>query len=151
MHATRTLAALSLGILTLRAQAAEIPQYVKGPISGLVEICHDEKQKAPKPDAYVSSSDLDGDGLPDHIVDLGKGCQANRDLFCKAEGCTINIYMSSLTGLGGSFKAKTFRISRSGAKPALIVTRGGVACGLAETETCTVTYVFNGEELVPVP
>ena len=53
----------------------------------------------------------------------------------------------SLTGPGSSFKAKTFRIGRSGAKPALIVTRGGVA----ETETCTVTYVFNGEELVPVP
>src|SRR4051812_25940245 len=145
-----TLTALLL-CLTLPANAAELPRYVAGPVSGFVYNCQEEKQKAPRPEAYVTAGDLDGDGQPDHVIDSGKGCKANRDLYCNAEGCTIDIYLSSLSGLGGSFKARTFRIGKSGAKPALITTRGGVACGLAEAETCTTTYIFNGEELAPVP
>ena len=139
------------GMMPAPGRAAEIPRYVLGPVSGYVYGCEEAHQKAPRPQDYVSSTDLDGDGQQDFVIDSGKGCAANRDLYCNAEGCTINIYVSSLSGLAGSFKAKSFRFARHGGKPALVVTRGGEACGAAAGQTCTATYVFDGEEMVAVP
>lgn len=99
-------------VVTASLGAPDIPQYVRGPLSGFTHNCQEEKQKAPKPEAYLTSGDLDGDGLPDHIIDSGKGCAANRALYCNDEGCTIDIYASKISGLAGSFKGvRRWRIS----------------------------------------
>lgn len=77
--------------LTGAHAADDMPQYVKGPVSGFVYDCQEAKQKPPRPEEYVTRGDLDGDGKPDHVIDSGRGCQSNRDLYCNAEGCTITI------------------------------------------------------------
>lgn len=128
--------------------ADDIPQYVKGPVSGFVYDCQEARQKAPRPEAYVTSGDLDGDGKPDHVIDSGKGCQSNRDLYCTADGCTITIYLSSTYGFAGSHKVKSFKIGRHGDKPALLVEQTGGDCGTAGG-ACARALVFNGEAFVP--
>ena len=85
----RTALALTVVALATTARAAELPQYVKGPVSGLVYDCQQARQKAPKPETYVTAGDLDGDDQPDHVVDVQQGCQANRDLYCNAEACPL--------------------------------------------------------------
>lgn len=132
-------------------KAAELPQYVKGPVSGFVFDCQEAKQRITSASSFVSSGDLDGDGKPDHVIDSGKGCQANRDLYCNAEGCTINVYLSSTSGLALSIKAKTVAFSRTAGRPALTVTKGGAACERHPDKTCTVTYVNTDGEMKPVP
>ena len=133
------------------ALAEDIPQYVKGPISGFIFDCQENKQTPPKEQAYVTRGDFDGDGKPDYIIDSGKGCASNRALYCNAEGCTIDVYVSSLEGLAGSFKAQSFKVSKAGNADALILSKRGADCGPAKDAVCSETRVFNGEELAPVP
>ena len=149
--AMRTALALTVMALATTARAAELPQYVKGPVSGLVYDCRQARQKAPKPETYVTAGDLDGDGQPDHVVDVQKGCQANRDLYCNAEGCTIDVYLSSQSGQAGSFRAKSFRIDTSSSKPALVVAARGKDCPASQAEGCSVAYVFDGKAFVVRP
>ena len=139
--------AISTSMSAKRCAAAELPQYVKGPISGLIHDCRQAGQKLPKPEAYVSIGDLDGDGKPDHIVDTAKGCTANTDLYCNAEGCVVDVYLSSTGAEGGSFRARTVRIAKHGSKPALVIVKGGDTCG---TNGCTVELVYDGKAFVEV-
>jgi hypothetical protein len=127
-------------------QAAELPQWVKGPVSGLVFDCQEAKQKAPKPEAYVTIGDLDGDGQPDYVVEIAKGCQANRDLYCNDEGCLIDLYVSSQFGQMGSVKVKSFKFGRLAGKPVLFITKGGAACAKEPGAMCTETLVYTGEK-----
>ena len=144
---------VTLGVIALApsALAENIPQYVKGPISGFIFDCQENKQAPPKEEAYVTRADFDGDGKPDYIIDSGKGCASNRALYCNAEGCTIDVYVSSLEGLAGSFKAQSFKVSKAGNADALILSKRGADCGPAKDAVCSETRVFNGEELAPVP
>lgn len=148
--ATRVSLAVALALSTSACGSKDIPQYVKGPVSGYVYDCEQEKQKAPAITDYVTAADFDGDGLPDHLVDSGKGCAANRLLYCGDEGCTVNVYLSTASGLGGYFKARAWRVGEHGGKPAVFVTSGGAACGKPATSECSTTYVFNGRQLAPV-
>ena len=141
--------------LALPAHAADIPQYVKGPISGLIYDCEKSKQTPPQEEAYVSRADFDGDGKPDYVVDTGKGCAANRALFCSAEGCTLDVYLSLQEGLGGKFKAVDFAIGKTGKGDALVLdpTKGTGACTLPKPPDaegpCGLYHSFDGEQLVP--
>ena len=136
---------LSAAICTSNAHAEDIPQYVKGPISGLIYVCQENKLTPPKETDYVTSADFDGDGKPDYIIGTGKGCAANRALYCNAEGCTIDVYVSSLEGLGGSFRATSVAIGMSGKGTALVLSQRGEACGGAKDSVCTTSQVFDGK------
>jgi hypothetical protein len=54
MNASATILTALLLCLALPAKAAELPRYVAGPVSGFVYNCQEEKQKAPRPEAYVT-------------------------------------------------------------------------------------------------
>lgn len=129
------------------ALAADPPRYVAGPASGYQYDCQQAKQPVPKLATLVTEiPDLDGDGLPEHVIDSGKGCAANRLLYCNdAEGCTISVWLSSWSGIAERFKARSW----TAAKGAMTVTTGGEACGGAAE--CTLTYRWTGERLLPVP
>lgn len=146
-----TAAVIAALMLATSAQAAELPQWVKGPVSGLVFGCEEAKQKAPKPDAYVTIGDLDGDGQPDYVVEIAKGCQANRDLYCSDEGCLIDLYVSSQYGQMGSVKVKSFKFGKHNGKSALIITKSGKACAKESGGVCTETLVYTGEKFVKAP
>ena len=140
---------LSAAICTSNAHAEDIPQYVKGPISGLIYDCQVYKLTPPKETDYVTSADFDGDGKPDYIIGTGKGCAANRALYCNAEGCTIDVYVSSLEGLGGSYKAHRFTVgyTKDNEKRMLLsIAISGAACGGAAR--CSQTLAFEGDEFI---
>ena len=144
-------ATLVVSLLGSAALAAELPQYVKGPVSGHVYDCQQAKQKAPKPEAYVTVGDLDGDGKPDYVVEIAKGCQSNRDLYCNDEGCLIDVFLSSQELQMGSMKVKSFKIGKHASKPALIVTKGGKACAALPGGVCTETLVYDGKGFAKAP
>ena len=127
------------------------PQYVKGPLSGYVYDCEQAGQSAPKAASYLSSHDLDGDGLPDFIIDASKGCASNKDLYCSQEGCLISIYVSSKSGNYGSFRVKGFEFVKVAGKPAIELAIGGPACASAPQGLCRETRTFTGEEFALVP
>jgi hypothetical protein len=101
------------------AMAGELPRPVALSVAGLALDCQLAKQPPPAAGAYVLSMDLDGDGMPDHIIDMGKGCPANRALYCNAEGCSADVYLSSTGGLAGSLKAQALAVAEHDGKPAL--------------------------------
>ena len=136
---------LGVVVCASSAVAEDIPQYVMGPISGLIYDCQENKQTPPRQADYVTSADFDGDGKPDYIIDTGKGCASNRALYCNAEGCTIDVYVSTLEGLGGSFRATSVAIGMSGEGTALVLSQRGEACGGAKDSVCTTSQVFDGK------
>jgi hypothetical protein len=84
------------------------------------------------------------------VIDTAKGCKANRDLYCNAEGCSIDIFLSSISGAAGSFKVKSFRFASHAGKPALSITRAG-NCDGPQQPPCTVILRFDGTEFVSAP
>ena len=131
--------------------AADLPAFVAGPLSGLIFDCRQAGQNAPKPEAYVTRADFDGDGKPDFAVDAGKGCKANRDLYCNAEGCTIDVYLSSSAAAEGAFRAQSLRVVERGGRKALSVTTSGAGCAGSPAGTCTITRIFDGKNFIVVP
>ncbi len=146
----RALAALIL-LLATPALAAAPPQYVAGPASGYQFDCRQEKQPVPSIATLVTEiPDLDGDGLPEHVVDSAKGCAAVRALYCnEAEGCTIQIYLSSWSGIAERYKARSWKLDRATRPATLSITTGGAPCGGAAT--CTLPLHWTGERLLPRP
>lgn len=146
----RVLAALLL-LLAQPAWAADPPRYVAGPASGYQHDCRQERQPVPSIAALVTEiPDLDGDGLPEHVVDAARGCAAVRALYCnEAEGCTIQVYLSRWSGIAERYKVRQWRADRTTRPATLSITTGGPACGGATS--CTLSLRWTGERLLPAP
>ncbi|MFN8996520.1 MAG: hypothetical protein ACK5X3_23045, partial [Pseudomonadota bacterium] len=69
------------------------PPELKGPISGVGYDCKTAGESEPRPEDYVSAVDLDGDAGKDFIIDYGKTCAAERALYCRDEGCSVDVYV----------------------------------------------------------
>lgn len=141
---------LALGLLGAMAAsgacAQSLPQYVKGPLSGFAYECQQEKQPFDA-HSFVTAFDLDGDGKPDHVFDIAKGCLASRLLYCnETEGCLIDVFLSGEELKMAGLKVRAFRPGRSDGRPALILTLTGSACGAA-TSPCEKAMVWNGQAL----
>lgn len=145
----RGLAALLL-LFATPALAAGPPQYVAGPASGYQYDCQQARQPVPSIATLVTEiPDLDGDGLPDHVVESAKGCTAVRALYCnEAEGCTLQIYPSSWSGIAERYKVRQWKPDRATHPATLSITTGGPECRGAPT--CTLTLRWTGERLLPV-
>lgn len=123
---------------------AEPPRYVAGPASGLQLECREAGQTVPALSALVREvADLDGDGKPDHLLDVSPGCPALIDLYCTPAGCKLDVYLSSQSGYAGGWKARRWSVDR-GARPARLVLIGGEDCAADE---CSRTIGWTGEAL----
>lgn len=144
----RHLAGLLL-LLAAPAWAADPPRYVAGPASGYQYDCQQAKQPVPRLSTLVTEiPDLDGDGLPEHVIDAAKGCEAVRALYCNAtEGCTVQIYLSRWSGIAERHKATAWRVERSAGRATLHITTGGAECG--GPSPCTLPLRWTGERLLP--
>ena len=127
------------------AAAQSLPQYVKGPLSGFAYECAEEKQ-AFNPRSFVTAIDLDGDGKPDHIFDIARGCPASKLLYCTDDGCLIDVFISSTELKEAGHKVMTFRIGRRAGMAALILSMRGEACG-GSGRTCEKTLFWTGQGL----
>ena len=130
----------------------ELPPELKGPVSGVQYDCKQAGEYEPAAAAVVTKADLDGDGKDDYVLDYGKSCKAQRELYCNKEGCSFDIYASS-TGLmlGGSFKGIAWRAERVDSKTQLIVTRPGENCGKTWKDLCETSYQWSGDAFEPLP
>ncbi len=144
----RHLAALLL-LLAPPAHAADPPRYVAGPASGYQYDCQQAKQPVPRLSTLVTEiPDLDGDGLPEHVIDAARGCEAVRALYCNAtEGCTVQIYLSRWSGIAERYKATAWRIERAAGRATFHITTGGAECG--GPSPCTLPLRWTGERLLP--
>jgi hypothetical protein len=92
----------------------------------------------------VLTADLDGDGVADQVIDAGRGCAANRLLYCGADGCAVDVYLSSRAGIGGSYRARRVRVAAG--RLELVI--DGPACGRPAGADCTEIRGWNGTGLV---
>ena len=130
--------------LLCAACTPEPPRYVAGPASGFQHECRQAGQSVPALAALVHEvADLDGDGKPDHLLDAAPGCAALRDLYCTPAGCKLDVYLSSMSGYAGGWKARRWSIERA-TRPARLVLVGGEDCAAAE---CSRTVAWSGGEL----
>lgn len=143
----RAVAALVLGLLAQQSRAQGVPQYVKGPLSGFEYECAEQKQRFDAK-AFVSTLDLDGDGKPDHVFDIAKGCAASKLLYCnQAEGCLIDVFLSSQELKMAGIKVRAFRPGKVDGKTALLLSLSGPECGKSAS-LCERALVWNGTDLV---
>ena len=142
----KTSALFALALLCACAPITPLPQYVAGPFSGYVYDCESEKQVPPKAEAFVTQLDLDGDGKPDHLFDISKGCEANRLLYCNADGCNVKLFLSTQELDVGSEKATGFRIEKRKGGDLVFLSLKGAACGAAAT--CEKQWVWTGSTMV---
>ncbi len=138
-------------VLLVGPRHASLPRYVAGPASGLVHECQQAGQGEPRPDALVATlPDFDGDGLADHAIDTGRGCEAVRLLYCNDVGCSVDFYASSQSGIVGGWKARRVDVDRTGHPAIIKLGTAGSGCGLPTGEACTLTLHWNGAELEPL-
>ncbi len=138
-------------LLAAPAQAAEIPRYVAGPASGLQHECREAKQPVPKLETLVTEiPNIDGDGKPDHVKDAAKGCAAVRLLYCNDSGCSLDVYLSRLSGYGGGWKARGYRLDRVTRPAQLSIISSGAECGLPAGQECTIALRWTDDALKSV-
>jgi hypothetical protein len=143
MRHHRLITALFLLLPAPAAHAQRLPHYVAGPFSGFVYDCRQAGQTAPAARHMVLNADLDGDGVADQVIDAGRGCAANRLLYCGADGCAVDVYLSSRAGIAGSYRARRVRVAAG--RLELVI--DGPACGKPAGADCTELRAWNGTEL----
>lgn len=144
------------GLVLVRPREPDVPRYVAGPASGLQHECRQAGQAVPGLDALVTTvADVDGDGMPDHVMDAGRGCEAVRLLYCNQQGCTISVYASSISGYAGGEKARQVAVDRTSRPAGLVLTLGAAAPGVvracegAKDEWCAITLRWDGSAMAP--
>jgi hypothetical protein len=124
------------------ALAQSYPPPVQAELRDTVESCKPQKPTFPK--GFLTRKDVNGDGIPDFILDYsGVACGNDAPLNCGSHGCSIEVFASRPNG---SF-AKVFDIVAFGVtprhvkgRPALVLT----AVGCAPATTCVA--LWNGRD-----
>ena len=101
---------------------------------------------------FVSSKDVNGDGIKDYIVDYSKFvCDGSHTYFCGSAGCLTEVYASKDDGfvkvLGENVRG--LRFARINGRPAMIMQLHGSACGKAGAEACGVNLFWTGKKFSP--
>lgn len=126
----------------------DLPKWVAGPVSGLALGCTEAGEPVPKPSAYVTRADFDGDGRDDFVVDTAKGCPANRLLFCSVAGCAIDILVSSeASAFGIHERATSYETIEIDGRKALRIRNAGPDCAGQPGGLCVRVFAWNGAEM----
>lgn len=89
-----TLMALQTGAA---ARAQSLPPEVQAEIRKAAEACKPDKTALPKD--FITRKDINGDGLPDFIVDYSDvQCKDNPRPFCGTLGCSVTVFASLSNG-----------------------------------------------------
>lgn len=141
--------ALSLGAATARTEIdADIGAVLERERAELAQTCGPLLEFL---DGFATSVDVDGNALPDILVDYGRlSCDGSRMMFCGSAGCTQKIYLGRSGGapeMVGEFLAYELRFDRPSQGSFLAVLHGG-SCGRAGAETCFRRYALSGGAVV---
>lgn len=102
-------------------------------------------------DGFLSEADINGDNLPDAVVDYGSlQCDGSQSAFCGSGGCTIRLYMQHADGthaLVGDLLAHAVVFDRP-AEASFLVASHGSACGRVGAEACDLRFKLEGGRMI---
>ena len=140
----------SLLSVTSQARTRDLPRQVQAEINTTVQDCKPRERVFGR--GFVSRKDVNGDGIPDFILDYGAyKCGDQVAQFCGSAGCTTTVFAS--TGRGGYVKVldenvRNLQFRTVNGKPAMVLDLHGSACGKAGAEPCRTTLTWNGSQFV---
>jgi hypothetical protein len=136
------------------AKAVALPANLPKPVQEAIE--KNNKECDAKPgfvQGFLSTRDINGDGKPDYVLNYEHyRCGDNETLFCGTGGCQTEIFASDDDGnfvhvwdkLAQKVEFKTV-----GKRPAMTIYLHGSKCGRNNSERCSMTLYWNGEEFHP--
>ena len=150
MTQSRHLSTIGVSLIALQpslsAHAQTYPSLVQAEIPDAMDSCKPEKIKLPKD--FVTRKDVNGDGVPDLIVDgsvlLCNGTRPD----CGASGCQITVYASLPNGtytkaLDSLVHFYSFR--KINGRPAAVLGEYA-SCDKDPPTLCAITAYWNGKE-----
>lgn len=153
MHPRLAIPIVAAGLCTLaasaEAQTAQMPQFIRAHFTAEAAECRAAGGRFTLP-ATVQTAMLNGDALPDYLVDFGEVlCSAfgSSSGHCGSAGCALGIWMS----LPGGYRQVSadnyqgWRVDRSVQPNRLIVYMHGSYFGRAGADGGEVALAWNGE------
>ncbi|MFZ5689969.1 MAG: hypothetical protein ACOY5F_01805 [Pseudomonadota bacterium] len=141
------LAAIGLLLASLaQAQQAPLPKEVQAAIDQAKADCGERVRLKP---AFVASRDVNGDGVPDYILDYEKfQCGGMASYFCGSAGCLTQVFASLPDGSYAKVwdeNVRAMRFAKVKGRPAMIVDLHGSACNKTGYLPCPKTLLWNGK------
>ncbi len=134
--------------------AADPPAGLFEATEGAFAACEIHGGEARILEGYETDADLNGDGLPDYVTDLGGiSCGAAVGALCDASGCARTVWISLPDGgyrrieLGRAFRHEILPPPDGTGLPTLRVVHGAADCAAAglSSPLCTRTWSFAGD------
>lgn len=96
-------------------------------------------------DGFVTRKDVNGDGVPDYILDYAHFACSGSHTFCGSGGCTTAIYASKDGEFVKAFDDLVQRLifTTSKGRPAIQLGLHGSGCGKVGSAQCSVTLYWN--------
>jgi hypothetical protein len=147
------LAALALLFaLPVQAQQTPLPKEVQDAIVEAKKDCGERVRLKP---AFVSSRDINGDGVTDYILDYEKfQCGDMASYFCGSAGCLAQVFASLPDGSyvkAWDENVRAMHFAKVKRKPAMIVDLHGSACNKTGYLPCRKTLFWNGKIFAAAP
>lgn len=142
----RLCAAACIFVLSTQAPASDYPERIRRALEALQKVCADIGGRPGPLDHTVTQRDIDGNGRPDFVIDLGNAaCDGKPEAYCVNGFCALEVYTWRAENDWRPLVAATvsdWRTGRVDDRPALILTQRGSFCGKPKQKFCTVTYTF---------
>jgi hypothetical protein len=126
--------------------AQDYPDRIRRALDTLQKVCLNIGGTPGTFDAAVTSLDVDGNGKPDYVVDLGNvPCEGRPEAYCVSGFCVLEIYTWRAENDWRPLLSATvsdWRATHVNNRPALILTKRGSFCNKPRQKACTVTYTF---------
>ena len=140
-------ALVSAGFLCGVAAAQPVPRIVEKTLNEMAKECGADPAASGK---ALTSIDLNGDGIPDWVLDAGELTCEMPSFWCGTGGCTLNIFVSNGEDhvLVWEENAHAWKAVKIAGKPGIHFDLHGSACGRVGAAPCSQRYVFDGARLV---
>ena len=146
-------AALGLALVALGtptwAQSEWLPPEVQQEIKENGEACGSREPQIEL--GFLTSVDVNGDGIPDYVLNYANFRCGEMQNFCGPRGCLLQIFVSSKEGKFRKVIDEDvwcMDVNRGKGRPSLVLGLHGPACGQPVEVLCRVTFVWNGTTFV---
>lgn len=140
------LVAVSCLLAATAARSQGLPPVAQAALAEQKAVCAPEKVSLDR--GFETRRDINGDGVPDIILDYGAfRCGDSVSFFCGTAGCTQQVFASLPGGgyvkvLDDNVRDIAFRTIKG--RPAMVLAGHGSACGRSGAENCATTLFWNG-------
>lgn len=133
-------------LISQPANGQQVPPVVQKSFEAMAKDCGADIAESGK---ALTSADLNGDGIPDWIIDAGELKCEMASFWCGSAGCTLNIFISHDGGhsLVWENNAHAWRPVKIGGKPGIHFDLHGSACNRVGAAPCSQRYIFEGPRL----